>query len=62
LTKRLSIVAYKYISAAQTAFIPGRQILDGVVVLHEILDGLRRSKAPRVIIKLDFEKAYDKIY
>jgi hypothetical protein len=55
-------VAYKYISAARTAFIPGRQILDRVVVLHEILDDLKRSNSLGAIIKLDFEKVYDKIH
>lgn len=49
------------IDHAQTAFIPGRFILDWVVVLHEILNEVHRTKSPGVVLKVDFEKAYDKI-
>jgi type VI protein secretion system component Hcp len=45
----------------QTTFIPGRNILEGVVILHEAMHELRRKKQKRVVLKLDFEKAYDKI-
>jgi hypothetical protein len=33
----------------------------GVVVLHELLHELRRSKRSGLILKIDFEKAYDKV-
>jgi hypothetical protein len=51
----------------QTAFIPGRFILEGVIVLHEILHELRVTKTKGVVLKLDFEKAdfektYDKVH
>jgi hypothetical protein len=61
LTMRLTPFAGKLISETQTAFIPGRYILEGVVILHETLHELRVSKVPGVILKLDFEKAYDKV-
>lgn len=61
LAVRLGRVANKIISKCQTAFIKGRSILDGVVSLYEVLHGLRVSKSKGVILKLDFEKAYDKI-
>jgi hypothetical protein len=61
LTRRLTPVAVRHIGPTQTVFIPGRQILDGVVVLHEILDDLRTTKKSGIIMKLDFERAYDKI-
>jgi hypothetical protein len=32
-----------------------------VVVWHEVLHELKFQKNPRVVITLDFEKAYDKI-
>jgi hypothetical protein len=61
LTKRLSSVADSVMNMTQTTFIPGRNILEGVVILHEAMHELRRKKQKRVILKLDFEKAYDKI-
>jgi hypothetical protein len=39
----------------------GRNILDGVVVLHEMVHELHAKKLNGVILKLDFEKAYDKV-
>jgi hypothetical protein len=35
--------------------------LDGVVVLHETIHELKRRKQKGVILKLDFEKAYDEV-
>lgn len=51
----------KVVSQFQTAFIPGRNILEGVVILQEVLHKLRATKSPGVIIKLDFENAYDRV-
>jgi hypothetical protein len=58
---RLTLIAHRTISFAQTAFIKGRQILDGALALHEILDELHVSHQPAIILKLDFEKAYDRV-
>jgi hypothetical protein len=49
------------ISMTQTAFIPGMNILEGVVILHKTLYELYRRKEKGIIMKLDFEKAYDKV-
>jgi hypothetical protein len=59
LTNRLVPVARKTIGRNQTMFINGRNILEGVVVIHEVLHELRRSKRKGLILKIDFEKAYD---
>jgi hypothetical protein len=58
---RLTPIAHRTISFVQTAFIKGRQILDGALALHEILDELHVSHQPAIILKLDFEKAYDRV-
>lgn len=58
---RLTPVAGKLINENQSAFLPGRYILEGVVILHEVLHELRVTKKEGVILKLDFKKAYDKI-
>ena len=39
----------------------GRNILDGVVILHETVHELHRKKLNGVILKIDFEKSYDKV-
>lgn len=34
--------------------------MKGVMILHEILHEIKRRKQMGVVLKLDFEKAYDK--
>jgi hypothetical protein len=58
---RLTKVAESTISKTQIAFIPGRNILEGVVILHEAMHEIRRKKKRGIIMKLDFEKAYDNV-
>ena len=58
---RISTVADKIIKPSQTAFLPGCNILEGVIVLHETIHELHRKKLDGIILKLDFEKAYDKV-
>ena len=40
---------------------PGRNILERAVILHETLHELHTKKKDGVIFKIDFEKAYDKV-
>ena len=49
------------ISRTQTAFIKGRYIMEGVVILHEALNTFHKDKEDALVFKVDFEKAYDKI-
>jgi hypothetical protein len=58
---RLSPVAHRNISPAQLAFIKGRFIQDSPLALHEIIHELKSKKLPAVLLKLDFEKAYDRV-
>jgi len=43
-TNRLTIVAQKIISPTQTAFLPGRNMMEGAVILHETLHELNSKK------------------
>jgi hypothetical protein len=61
LTNMLSLVNQKVIQPTQTTFIPGRNIMDGVVVLHETIQELYRKKQIGVIFKIDFENVYDMV-
>jgi hypothetical protein len=58
---RMSGIAEKLISPTQTAFILGRNIMEGVVILHETIHEIHRKRMSGVVLKLDFEKAYDKV-
>jgi hypothetical protein len=60
-TLRLNTVADHVVRPSQIAFMQGRTILDGVVILHETVHELHYKKLNGVILKLDFEKAYDKV-
>jgi hypothetical protein len=61
LNNRLSNCITKVISDNQFGFIKGRYILDGVVALHEIIHEVKKKKQDGIILKIDFEKAYDKV-
>jgi hypothetical protein len=61
LVDRISALADKVISESQSAFIKGRNILEGVVTLYEIVHELSRTERQGVIFKINFEKAYDKV-
>ena len=60
-TNSLSTIAQKIIRPTHTAFLPGRNIMEGAVILHETLHELHTKKQDGVIFKIDFEKAYDKV-
>jgi hypothetical protein len=58
---RLARFTGKIIAGSQTAFIKGGYILDGAVMLHEIVHELHTKKMEGVMFKIDFEKAYDSV-
>lgn len=58
---RLAPVAHKVIDPNQTTFIKGRRILDGIVILHEVRHDIRCSEEEVFILKIDFEKAYNRV-
>jgi retron-type reverse transcriptase len=60
-TNKVTQIAEKVINPSQTAFLPGRNIMEGVIVSHETIHGMHRKKESGIILKIDFEKAYDKI-
>lgn len=61
LTLRITPYAEKLICREQTAFMKGRNIMTGIMALHEILHETKRRKKIGVTLKLDFEKPYDKV-
>jgi hypothetical protein len=61
LTNRLEKVTQRLISENRSAFIHGRYILESVVIAHELVHHGHKNGDPGVIIKLDYEKAYDRV-
>ena len=61
LANRLRSIIGLVISDFQSAFIKGRQILDGILVANEIVDEARKFQKELILFKVDFEKAYDTI-
>ncbi|GJU75866.1 RNA-directed DNA polymerase, eukaryota, partial [Tanacetum coccineum] len=61
LANRLAPVIVDLISDTQSAFVAGRQILDGPFILDEILHWCKRKKKQAMFFKVDFAKAYDSV-
>lgn len=60
LVNRLKKVIPSIIDSNQSAFIPGRHILDNILLCHELACGInRRNHSPFAMLKLDIHKAYD---
>jgi hypothetical protein len=49
------------IAPNQSAFIKGRNLVDGVLVVNEVVEWAKKSKKECLIFKVDFEKAYDSV-
>ncbi|GKV13379.1 hypothetical protein SLEP1_g24388 [Rubroshorea leprosula] len=59
LANRLKDVMPEIISETQSAFVGGRQLVDSVLVLNEVVDEVRKRKQSAFVFKADFQKAYD---
>lgn len=60
---RLKEVMPLLIGPAQASFIPGRLSTDNIVIVQEAVHSMRRKKGRKgwMLLKLDLEKAYDRI-
>lgn len=58
---RLRLVIGEVVSATQSAFIQGRQILDSTLIANECVDSMKKCKNKWVVCKVDMEKAYDRV-
>ncbi|MCI31965.1 transposon TX1 putative protein, partial [Trifolium medium] len=61
LTNRLAKVMNLLVASNQSTFIKGRNLVDGVLVVNEVVDLAKRSGKKCLIFKVDFEKAYDSV-
>ena len=61
MSRRIKVVLPSLIGEAQTAFVAGRQVLDGALVANEVVHWLKKKKKAGVLLKMDFQKAYDSV-
>ncbi|GKB60050.1 putative RNA-directed DNA polymerase, eukaryota, reverse transcriptase zinc-binding domain protein [Tanacetum coccineum] len=61
LANQLSKVIDKIVSIEQSAFILRRQILDGPLILSEVIEWFKKRRGKMLIFKVDFEKAFDSV-
>lgn len=61
LCDRLKFMLEFLISPNQQAFIPNRNIAEGVMLVHEQIRGFNSNGADRMCNKVDLNKAYDTI-
>eukprot|EP00253_Pinus_taeda_P011111 PITA_11111 len=61
IANRLKPLLPLLISPKQSGYVEGRQILDGIILTHEIIHSLKHSKQTGMILKLDLSKAFDKL-
>jgi len=61
LANRLKKVLPSIIDVNQSTFLSGRGLLDSILVANETVGYLKKEKKSGVIVKVDFEKAYDSV-
>ncbi|OMO65780.1 reverse transcriptase [Corchorus capsularis] len=63
IVNRLKQILPKLVSPMQSSFVPGRQIVDNIVVVQEMLHSFkkRKGKTGALAWKIDLEKTYDKM-
>ena len=63
IANRLQALLPDLIGPRQTSFVPGRHIIDNIVVAQEVVHSMRKKTGKKgfMAIKVDLEKAYDRI-
>nr|GEX10654.1 RNA-directed DNA polymerase, eukaryota, reverse transcriptase zinc-binding domain protein [Tanacetum cinerariifolium] len=61
LALRLAKVVGNLVSGEQSAFVKGRRILDGPLMVSEVMEWYKLKRKKLMIFKVDFEKAYDSL-
>lgn len=61
IANRLKPLLLLLISPEQTGYVEGRQIMDGIILTHEVIHSLKSTKKPDMLLKIDLSKAFDKL-
>ena len=58
---RIKMTLQLLISLEKFGFVEGRKIMDGIILVHEVIQSLKKTKILGMMLKLDIAKAYDKL-
>lgn len=63
IVNRIKPLLNKIIHPSQTSFIKGRRASDNAIIVHEVQNFFKNSKGKKgkIMIKIDLEKAFDKL-
>jgi hypothetical protein len=61
LNNRLEAICNRLLAPNQMTFVKGRFILESVVTAHEIIHDAAKSVHEGLVLKLDYEKGYDRV-
>jgi hypothetical protein len=61
LTTRLQAAIHSLVDADQTGFLSGTRISENIVYAADLLHCCHLKKAPTVVFKIDFKKAFDSV-
>ena len=61
ITNPLNPILPNLISPKQSVLVEGRKIMDGVILVHEVMHSLKTKRILGMMLKLYINKAYDKL-
>jgi len=61
IASRLKLLLPLIISPEQSGYVEGRQIMDGIILTHEIIHSLKHIKKSSMLLKIDLSKAFDSL-
>jgi ribonuclease HI/exonuclease III len=61
IARRLKPLLPAIISPEQSGYVEGRQIMDSVILAHEVIHSLQKTKRAGMLLKLDLSKAFDNL-
>jgi len=53
------LISVLYNDMTQSAFFRERELLDNMLIANEAVDFLKKERLKEMIVKVDYEKAYD---
>jgi hypothetical protein len=61
IAQRLKAMLPTIISPEQSSYVEGSQILDSVILAHEVIHSFQKTRMPGMLLKINLSKAFNKI-